>query len=86
MLGFDLRIPLLHCHSLKHFHVLGLAWPGHSQHLVRLDDLQRDNFFYRPVSYVMPVTLMRLPYSLLEALVWTGLTYWEIDLAPDAGR
>ena len=34
----------------------------------------------------MPVTLMRLPYSLLEALVWTVLTYWEIDLAPDAGR
>ena len=57
---------------------------------------QRDNFFYRPMTYVrpqdaadacaadgsltssclqvLPVTIMRLPYSVLEAVVWTNLT------------
>lgn len=47
---------------------------------------QRDNMFYRALSYVLPTTIMRLPYSILEAIVWTGLTYWVIDLAPTASR
>ncbi|KAK9812481.1 hypothetical protein WJX73_003351 [Symbiochloris irregularis] len=47
---------------------------------------QRDNMFYRAFSYVTPTTLIRLPYSMLEGLVWTGLTYWPIDLAPTASR
>ena len=42
--------------------------------------------FYRAVSYVLPVTIMRLPYSALEALVWANITYWEINMAPLASR
>ncbi|KAK9865807.1 hypothetical protein WJX84_001141 [Apatococcus fuscideae] len=73
------------------FTLITLIFNGIAEMSIAIEKLpifvnQRDNFFYRPASYVMPVTLMRLPYSLLEAVVWTGLTYWEIDLAPDAGR
>ena len=42
--------------------------------------------FYRAISYVMPVTIMRLPYSAVEAVVWSNLTYWEINMAPLASR
>ena len=47
---------------------------------------QRDNKFYRGLSYVMPATVMRIPYSLTEAVVWSVLVYFEVNLAPDAGR
>ena len=42
--------------------------------------------FYRAISYVMPVTIMRIPYSAVEAVVWSNLTYWEINMAPVASR
>jgi len=29
---------------------------------------------------------MRLPVSFVESLLWTVITYFEIDLAPTAGR
>jgi len=37
-------------------------------------------------AFVLPVTLLRLPYSLLEAVIWTVITYFAIGFAPDAGR
>ena len=35
---------------------------------------------------MLPVTLLRLPYSLLEAVVWSIIVYWSVGFAPDAGR
>ena len=32
------------------------------------------------------MTLLRLPYSLLEAVVWSIIVYWSVGFAPDAGR
>ena len=37
-------------------------------------------------AFVLPVTLLRLPYSLLEAVVWSIIVYWSVGFAPDAGR
>ena len=48
--------------------------------------LQRDNLFYTAMSYCSPATLMRIPYSLTEAVVWTVLTYFEVGLAANPGR
>ena len=42
--------------------------------------------FYTALSYTTPATIMRFPYSLTEAVVWTVLTYFVVGLAPDAGR
>ena len=47
---------------------------------------QRDNFFFPAWTFVIPTTLMRLPVSFIESLVYTVITYFEIDLAPTAGR
>ena len=48
--------------------------------------VQRDNKFYTALSFCTPATVMRIPYSATEAIVWTVLTYFEVGLAPDAGR
>lgn len=42
--------------------------------------------YYTGLSYCTPATIIRFPYSLLEAVVWTALTYWEIGMAPTASR
>ncbi|KAL3144459.1 hypothetical protein ABBQ32_004202 [Trebouxia sp. C0010 RCD-2024] len=47
---------------------------------------QRDNYFFPAWTFVIPTTIMRLPVSFVESLVYTAITYFEIDLAPTAGR
>ena len=47
---------------------------------------QRNNHFYDAFSFVMPGTIMRLPYSLLEAVVWTVLSYFPVGLAGQPDR
>ena len=47
---------------------------------------QRDNYFFPAWTFVIPTTIMRLPVSFIESLVYTVITYFEIDLAPTAGR
>ena len=49
-------------------------------------DLQRDNLFYTATSYCIPATLMRIPYSFMEATVWIVFTYFEVGLAANPGR
>ena len=34
----------------------------------------------------MPVTLLRIPYSLSFSIVWSCIVYWPTNLAPEAGR
>ena len=37
-------------------------------------------------AFALPVTLLRLPYSLVESALWSGMLYWIIGFDPDAGR
>ncbi|KAK9826285.1 hypothetical protein WJX74_005739 [Apatococcus lobatus] len=46
----------------------------------------RDNLFYPAWTSVVPTTILRLPYSLLEATLWSVLTYFEVGLSLNAGR
>ena len=48
--------------------------------------MQREASFFPAWAYVLPTTVVRLPVSFTETLVWTVLTYFEVDLAPTAGR
>ena len=48
--------------------------------------MQRDNLFYTALSYCMPATIMRFPYSFVEALVWTCITYFPVGMAANPGR
>ncbi len=37
-------------------------------------------------AFGMPITILRLPYSLVESFIWSTMLYWIIGFAPDAGR
>eukprot|EP00208_Stichococcus_sp_RCC1054_P006723 CAMPEP_0206141786 /NCGR_PEP_ID=MMETSP1473-20131121/14100_1 /ASSEMBLY_ACC=CAM_ASM_001109 /TAXON_ID=1461547 /ORGANISM="Stichococcus sp, Strain RCC1054" /LENGTH=1124 /DNA_ID=CAMNT_0053536477 /DNA_START=231 /DNA_END=3601 /DNA_ORIENTATION=+ len=47
---------------------------------------QRDNMFYSAAAYVFPTTIIRIPYSLLCATLWSVITYYPVGLAPEASR
>ncbi|KAL3515883.1 hypothetical protein ACH5RR_022785 [Cinchona calisaya] len=47
---------------------------------------QRDLFFYPAWAYAIPCTILKVPLSMLEAVVWTCLTYYIIGYNPELGR
>ena len=86
-LGFRLRdtdLPTWHkcCLSLS---FQQMRHPAHFDECC-LFTLQRDNKFYTAMSYCLPATAMRVPYSFMEATVWIVFTYFEVGLAANPGR
>ncbi|CAA0816517.1 ABC transporter G family member 37 [Striga hermonthica] len=47
---------------------------------------QRDFYFYPAWAFAIPASILKIPLSLLQALVWTCLTYYVIGYTPEAGR
>ncbi|KAI8531763.1 hypothetical protein RHMOL_Rhmol11G0160900 [Rhododendron molle] len=47
---------------------------------------QRDLYFYPAWSYAIPATIIKVPLSLLGALIWTCLTYYGVGYSPEPGR
>ncbi|KAK9920066.1 hypothetical protein M0R45_028629 [Rubus argutus] len=47
---------------------------------------QRDLYFYPAWAYAVPATLLKVPVSFVEALVWTSLTYYVIGYSPEFHR
>ncbi|CAM6122577.1 unnamed protein product [Calypogeia fissa] len=47
---------------------------------------QRDLLFYPPWAWTVPVIIIRMPTSVLEAGIWVTLTYFVIGFAPEPGR
>lgn len=47
---------------------------------------QRDLCFYPAWAYTIPATILKVPISLVESLVWTSLTYYVIGYSPEFGR
>lgn len=47
---------------------------------------QRDNNWLTAWAYVFCTTLLRLPFSLIDASMWAVLVYFCTGLAPEAGR
>eukprot|EP00884_Botryococcus_braunii_P023385 jgi/Botrbrau1/9730/Bobra.0388s0022.1 len=43
---------------------------------------QRDNMFYPAWCYVIPTSWLRIPYSFLDAFLWTAIVYYTVGLAP----
>ena len=48
--------------------------------------LPADNYFYPAWAYVFPTTVLRLPYSLFLAILWSCIVYYPTGLAPEASR
>ncbi|KAL3132996.1 hypothetical protein ABBQ38_006905 [Trebouxia sp. C0009 RCD-2024] len=47
---------------------------------------QRENKFYPAWCYALPKTILDLPLSMWEALLWTTIPYFAVGYARDAGR
>ncbi|CAM6074535.1 unnamed protein product [Sphagnum tenellum] len=47
---------------------------------------QRDNLFYPAWAFCVPGWIMRIPYSAVEALIWSCIVYFVVGLAPEAFR
>lgn len=47
---------------------------------------QRDNFFHPAWAWSIPSWMLRVPYSVIEAVVWSVVVYYTVGFAPGAGR
>ncbi|KAJ4977274.1 hypothetical protein NE237_002380 [Protea cynaroides] len=47
---------------------------------------QRDCYFYPAWAYGIPSAIVKVPLSVMQSLVWTGLTYYVIGYSPEFGR
>ncbi|KAI4385958.1 hypothetical protein MLD38_003942 [Melastoma candidum] len=47
---------------------------------------QRDNNFYPAMVWSISSWLLRIPYSFLEAIVWSCMVYYGVGFAPSPGR
>ncbi|XP_050234079.1 ABC transporter G family member 29-like [Mercurialis annua] len=45
---------------------------------------QRDLLFHPPWTFTLPTFLLQLPMSIIESVVWVGITYYSIGFAPEA--
>ncbi|EIE18006.1 putative pleiotropic drug resistance protein 3 [Coccomyxa subellipsoidea C-169] len=73
------------------FALVQMLFDGFSEMSMLIESLpdfykQRDNLFYPAWAFALPVTLLRIPYSLVESFVWSIIIYWSVGLAPSAAR
>ncbi|KAF3968871.1 hypothetical protein CMV_007280 [Castanea mollissima] len=47
---------------------------------------QRDNYFHAAWAWNFSSWILRVPYSLVEAVVWSCVVYYTVGFAPGAGR
>lgn len=47
---------------------------------------QKELCFYPAWAYAIPASILKLPLSLLQSIVWTSLTYYVVGYAPEPGR
>ena len=47
---------------------------------------QRDLYFYPAWSYSIPAAILKIPFSFLDAFLWTSLTYFIIGYSPEPER
>lgn len=47
---------------------------------------QRDFYFYPAWAYSIPTAILKIPFSLLDAFLWTVLTYYVIGYSPEPER
>ncbi|KAI3434296.1 uncharacterized protein J3R85_006768 [Psidium guajava] len=47
---------------------------------------QRDNFFYPAWAWSLSSWILRVPYSVIEAVVWSCVVYYTVGFAPGVGR
>ncbi|PON69592.1 ABC transporter-like [Parasponia andersonii] len=68
--------------------LLVIGVPEMSMTILRLEIFykQKELRFYPAWAYAIPASLLKIPLSLLESLVWTCLTYYVIGYSPEVHR
>ncbi|GAB2293477.1 transcription factor [Dionaea muscipula] len=46
----------------------------------------RDLLFHPAWVFTLPLFLLGIPFSIIESIIWTGMTYYSIGFAPEASR
>ncbi|BDA40539.1 Pleiotropic drug resistance protein 1 [Coccomyxa sp. Obi] len=77
--------------SVIFFSLISLMFDGFAEETLTVQRLegwykQRDNKMYPAWAYVLPTTILRLPYSLTAAVLWCSIVYYPVGLAPEPGR
>ena len=47
---------------------------------------QRDNQFHPTWAWTLASWILRVPYSVVEAIIWSCVVYYPVGFAPSAGR
>ncbi|XP_031484245.1 pleiotropic drug resistance protein 3-like [Nymphaea colorata] len=47
---------------------------------------QREFYFYPAWAYTLTAAIWKIPHSLIESFIWTGLTYYVIGYSPELER
>lgn len=47
---------------------------------------QRDNNFYPAWAWSVSSWILRVPYSFIEAVVWSLIVYYSVGFSPSVGR
>lgn len=47
---------------------------------------QRDFYFYPAWAYSIPAAILKIPFSFIDAFIWTALTYYVIGYSPEPER
>ncbi|EIE25913.1 ATP-binding cassette transporter [Coccomyxa subellipsoidea C-169] len=77
--------------SVCFYSVMVLFFNGQTELTIAVDRLpafykQRLEGLHPAWAYTLPITFLRIFYSLTEAGIWSVLVYWLVGFAPDAGR
>lgn len=56
--------------------------------IVRLPVVYKQSSFYLyPAwAYAIPASILKIPFSLLDSIIWTGITYYVIGYSPEIRR
>ncbi|KAL0927349.1 hypothetical protein M5K25_001513 [Dendrobium thyrsiflorum] len=54
--------------------------------IVRLPVFYKQRDLYPAWAYTIPISLLKIPLSLVESFIWTALTYYVIGYAPELQR
>ncbi|KAF1875997.1 hypothetical protein Lal_00006628 [Lupinus albus] len=49
-------------------------------------DKQKTFYLYPAWAYCLPASILKIPFSVLDSIVWTSVTYFVIGYSPEASR
>ncbi|PKI41929.1 hypothetical protein CRG98_037679 [Punica granatum] len=73
-------------YSLLRLMVIGIAELPMTVSRLGVFYKQRDFYFYPAWAYSIPAAILKIPFSMLDAFLWTALTYYVIGYSPEPQR